>query len=395
MEKIESLVTGLDETVAKAETAAKTADEASSKADAAAASIEKSVESAKFWVVAAERASSSSEDFANMAQDSRLAAEEAAKTAQESASGVSGYADAAKASAEASAASATEAKTAAASIDVTKIVDLTSVQTVTGQKTLNNTGNKIRVANADEALNEFDVINSHDINELDGKFNDLLHRSGVVREVVSGKKAFPFFDVIQTTKNNYPWILKESGVDKNISDFRLTASYELTSALIARCLIKIKTPIGDTESEIVLRAVLDGSKYHYESVKNEVISNNLIGSIEALITVKTFSQPHSTNPEAKLQIRYTGDSIKNLPYAVELRVSTVTPGDISSTHFDWLVSPQTVEIPSDAIESSDYLVIPVSAYTTAAAVSAVSEEKTVVIDGKSYKVSEIQKILNE
>ena len=393
VKKIESLVDGIGDTVAKADAAAKTAaeasakaDEASSKASAASATIEKSVAKAETAAETAETASAAATEKAGKAETS-------AESAAASAAAVSGYADAAKASATAASVSADEAKKAAASVSPETLVDLTSTQTVIGQKTMQNTGNRIRVANAElPTLNEADVLNSHDINAVNGACNDLVHRSGDALETVKGKKSFPIFHEIQGFKSDYPMTLKESSADQDESDVSLSLVSGLMGSSVARILLAIKTPIGDATAEIVLRASYDGSYLRYETVKNEVTSNNLIASIEGLITVRTYSIPSADMPEIRLQIRYTGDSLKNIPCALGMRVSTVTPGDISSTHYDWSILIAGQPIPSSAVASEDYLVIPVSGYTETSAVSAVSD--TVEIDGKKVSKSQLRQLLS-
>ena len=75
-----------------------------------------------------------------------------------------------------------------------------------------------------------------------------------------------------------------------------------------------------------------------------------------------------------------------------MRVSTVTPGDISSTHYDWNILIADQPIPSSAVASEDYLVIPVSGYSETSAVSEASD--TVEIDGKKVSKSQLRQLLS-
>ena len=223
--KINSLLTGLDDTIAKAEAAASTAETASTKAETAAKSVDEDIvaannavldaqgyatsgklhdgtavtsasniaKSCETYADTASKAVTQAQASATAAAASQTAAGQNAASAEASAKDASGYLDTVKASADAAAtsetnAAASEAKAQAIadSMDVSNMVTMTDEQTITGLKMMTNTSNAIKVASRSSSASSNDVINFYDINTVNGKYNTLIHRTG--NETATGIK---------------------------------------------------------------------------------------------------------------------------------------------------------------------------------------------------------------
>lgn len=216
--KINSLLTGLDDTIAKAEAAAATAETASTKAETAAKSVDEDIVAANNAVIDAQgyaitgklhdgtvvtsadniakscetyadtasKAVSSASASATAAAASQTAAAQNAASAEASAKEASGYLDTVKASADAAAtsetnaaASATKAQEIADSMDVSNMVTMTDEQTIPGLKQMTNTSNVFKAASRSSSASSNDVINFLDINTINGNYNNLVHRAGI------------------------------------------------------------------------------------------------------------------------------------------------------------------------------------------------------------------------
>ena len=408
--KINSLLTGLDDTIAKAEAAASTAETASTKAETAAKSVDEDIvaannavldaqgyattgklhdgtvvtsasniaKSCETYADTASKAVTQAQASATAAAASQTAAGQMAASAEASAKDASGYldtvkasADAAKTSADAAAQSATEADAAAASIDASNLVTLTTEQTIDGLKDFTNTGNILRAASRTTSVKATDVINSGDLAAINGKYNNLMHRtltSGL--EPAYGKRALSLVDITQryathsmerTNPTNY-WMTLGSGY---------TLNYEYHKDKKCRMLFTIRSPIGYAVVEAFLKFVLDetsGSTYYFHM---EVYSSNVLENTMKCVDASNFKMiftAYSTyrNPELYLSFGYDGAVIYGLPFSVEAFIapcfSTTVGLSIYLSDLAWTTHDSKTIPTGSSYHSAGEISIPITTY---------------------------------
>jgi hypothetical protein len=301
--KINSLLTGLDDTIAKAEAAAATAETASTKAETAAKSVDEDIVAANNAVIdakayattgilhdgtavtSADNIAKSCETYADTASKSATAASasataaaasqtaagQMAASAETSAKDASGYLDTVKASADAAAtsetnAAASEAKAQAIadSMDVSNMVTLADTQTVTGAKFLTSTANTFKAASRSSKASAGDVLNAGDINTVNGSYNNLIHRTGTVIEQCEHL-------LVDTITDRYGQ--KSCYCSKIMSTpsagVQFYFTHSSTEVFRGRINFEISSPIGDLELVIFIRENNDVTVIdHYTVIKN-------------------------------------------------------------------------------------------------------------------------------
>ena len=285
--KINSLLTGLDDTISKAEAAASTAETASTKAEAAAKSVDEDIVAANNAVLdaqgyvttgklhdgtvvaSADSIAKSCETFADQASKAMSQAQTAASAAsagatnaktseanaKKSETNASTYLDTVKASADAAAvsetnaaASATKAQEIADSMDVSNMVDLSSEQTVTGTKYLTSTSNTLKVASRKSSAGITDVLNSGDMNTVNGSYNNLVHRKGTVIEMCDHMLVDTMSDRYGQ-KNCYCSTLMSTPKD----GVQVYLPHTTSEVYRGRINLGISSPIGDLDLIIYIR----------------------------------------------------------------------------------------------------------------------------------------------
>ena len=384
--KINSLLTGLDNTIAKAEAAAATAETASTKAETAAKSVDEDIVTANNAVIDAKayattgilhdgtavtsadniakscetyadtvtKAATSASASAAAANASQTAAGQMAASAEASAKEASGYLDTVKASADAAAtsetnAAASEAKAQAIadSMDVSNMVTLADSQTVTGTKYLTSTSNTFKAASRLSKASVTDVLNTGDINEVNGLYNNLIHRTGTVIEQCEHL-------LIDTITDRYGqktcYCSKITSTPSAGVQFYF--SHTASEVFRGRINFEISSPIGDLAMVIYIResnniTVID----HFTVIKNTM---EVPGGDTIHLTAKGYSA------EAYwMNIMISADAyMLNIPFAITIsgisfdtdQTHSIQPmsifSHISTTNYKYLIGTIDVPIPA-------------------------------------------------
>ena len=414
--RISSLLTGLDDTIAKAEAAATTAETASTKAETAAKSVDEDIVAANNAVIdakayaitgilhdgtavtSADNIAKSCETYADTASKSvtaasasatdaaasQAAAGQMAASAEASAKEASGYldtvkasADAASASASAAAQSAIEADAAAASIDASNLVTLSTDQTVEGAKQMTNTKNTFKCSTKTSSTATQDVLNSGDINTPSGKYNLLLHRSGKETsynciQTMTWPEHLPSGMIGQGRSSSYWHTLYAASptwaevMMVSVSDGNYTENCRL------RVIMDIHSQLGDATVALIFTHTLDktsGSSkyYHYSLIDYKILKNEIIAGGSSTINIKVKSESSYNNVKAYFVIGYTPVTTPTgstyLPYSLDIRGGYVAPALSSGIYNINFYADNLYTIPSSAIESSVVAEIPITAYT--------------------------------
>lgn len=409
--KINSLLTGLDDTIAKAEAAAATAETASTKAETAAKSVDEDIVAANNAVIdaqgyaitgklhdgtvvtSADNIAKSCETYADTASKSASAASasatsaatsegkvaQMAASAEASATEASGYldtvkasADAAKTSADAAAQSAIDADTAAASIDASNLVTLSTGQTISGLKDFTNTANIMRVASRTTSVSKTDVLNSGDLATVNGKYNNLMHRSiGSAIEVAYGARALSLHDVSHRNAAHTMGYTNPTSYEM-VLDSQYNMTYDNISSNRYRMLFTIRSTLGYAVVEAFAKPVYDetsgSTKYYHLEIYSSNILENTMRAVDAS-NFKLFFYSCSTNRSitSYLAFGYDGAVLYGTPFSVEAYVAPCGPTSVGSSVYAsglrWTsVTGTSIPTGSSYIASGE-ISIPVTTYT--------------------------------
>ena len=409
--KINSLLTGLDDTIAKAEAAASTAETASTKAETAAKLVDEDITAANNAVLdaqgyattgklhdgtvvaSADSIAKSCETFADQASKAMSQAQTAAAAASAGATNaktseanakksetnastyldtVKASADAAKTSADAAAQSATEADAAAASIDASNLVTLTTEQTIDGLKDFTNTGNILRAASRTTSVKATDVINSGDLAAINGKYNNLMHRTFLTGvEPAYGKRAFSLVDISQQNGAHTMEVSSPSKYYMTLGS-EYTINYDYYKDKKCRMLFTIRSPIGYAVVEAFMKFVLDktsgSANYFHMEVYSSNVLENTMKCVDASI-FKMFFTAYSTyrNPEMYLAFGYDGAVIYGLPFSVEAFIAPCFPTTVGSSiylsNIAWTTHEYKMIPTGSSYHSAGEISIPITTYT--------------------------------
>ena len=365
--KINSLLTGLDDTIAKAEAAASTAETASTKAETAAKSVDEDIvaannavldaqgyattgklhdgtavtsasniaKSCETYADTASKAVTQAQASATAAAASQTAAGQNAASAETSAKDASGYLDTVKASADAAAvsetnaaASATKAQEIADSMNVDNFVDISTAQNISGVKTMTGL-NVIQLANWASAKTQ--AVPAKQIMSTSVGGLNLVHRSSY--EPISGIKSFNNVPEIRqgysyAITGSQPYYGYYQEVDVNSWTEGLWLEYRPWSgSFLVSEIVGIKTRItyevftdrGDFTFEFIAKIVVDEStrKVYWEFVSAKLLSCTFalpnkcgisLGIIKNLSSQTIDSTvTASTLPDLMIMIRYDYD----------------------------------------------------------------------------------------
>ena len=384
--KINSLLTGLDDTIAKAEAAAATAETASTKAETAAKSVDEDIVAANNAVIDAKayattgilhdgtvvtsadniakscetyadtagKAATSASTSATDAAASQTAAGQMAASAETSAKEASGYLDTVKASADAAAtsetnAAASEAKAQAIadSMDVSNMVTMTDEQTITGLKQMTNISNVFKARSRSSSAASNDVINFFDINSVNGKYNNLVHRTGATEDVPGCKH-------MDITCRSGP---SEINIVNSTSPSGYIITTLATSGLTCYVTLELLTSYGPVTVSIELVQPVTYNKYVVTGYK--VIDNGLISDSDVTLTIQIANYYDTGYHTYKLFVGITSELSRgswqfkqmwanyvsnNIHYTVPMSINLATPSTDLTTY--GLVS---IDVPATVI----------------------------------------------
>jgi hypothetical protein len=302
-----------------------------------------------------------------------------AASAETSAKDASGYldtvkasADAASASASAAAQSAIDADAAAASIDASNLVTLTSEQTISGLKDFTNTGNILRVASRTTSVSNTDVLNSNDIAAINGKYNNLMHRSnGSSLEAAYGAKALSLHDISQTNSAHTMMVSNPTSYSMTMTSL-YTLSYTSYADKRWRMLFTIRSTMGYVVVEAFARAVKDKTSgsatyWHIEIYAFNIIENTMQGYKESSFKMIFKGFSHYRTPILYLGFGYDGGVIYGMPFSVEALVAPCEETSVGSSVYGggmYWYTHSDISWPSGSnyIDSGE-ITIPITAYT--------------------------------